>query len=363
MADTAPTMHEDFPRWHAVVTVGDDVERRAARWAAVHALAESADHSMVEALVRLAFATARHQPAKDCWAKIVEAFRHADDTFDPKNAAREMQVYAGACLQLLFEQGTEVGAAAALSITTAAFVGGRTPDLPLDLVGLAEAALTQIADARRVRPTLAISGDVPKFDSETAVNKMRAEFTGEVVAQALASVGNSFSAALKILATRQAAAIADIDRFIQVQDEELQMLWWLTGGRSVGLDCPFDEIASEAKPLVLSKELSDSTTLLPGPRSIKALLMRAGMKERQNLTVPAAINATEAEWLSVLDNDNPSPVTAPLHFAISRQTEAGGGETWVPNWSAVVGVDGERQISAVALAVQFYRERLLAPFG
>jgi hypothetical protein len=363
MADTEQAMHRDFPRWHAAVALGSEFERKKARWSAISALAENADRPMVEALVRLAFQIERHPPAKPCLDKIHEAFLAADDTFDPKNAARELQVFAGACLQLLLEQKNDIGAAAALSVTTAAFAGARIPSLPLDLVALAETALIKIADANRTRPALAISITAPEIDVEAAIDKVRREPSWESVAQALTSTASSFSAALQALAARQAGAIKAVDQFIQIQDEELQMLWWLTGGRSFDLDCAFDAVAVEAQPLVLAKELADSTTLLPGPRSIKALLARAGLKERKKLTVAAAINATDASWLSGLVDENPSPVTAPLHFAITRQTEAGGGETWVPNWSTVVGVDGARQIPSVVLAVQLYRERLLVLFG
>lgn len=362
MADSAPAMHVDFPRWHSDVTVGTDTERKNSRWAAVHALAESADRHMVEALVRLAFNTTRHAPSNHCLAKIHEAFRSEDDTFDSKNANRELQVYAGACLQLLFEHNSDVGAAAALSVTTAAFIGARTPNLPFNLVTLAETALARIADANRARPALAINGEMPKFNIDAAIAKVRAELNGESVAQAFTSIADSLNIALKTLSTRQMDEFSAVDRFIRVQDEELQMLWWLTGGCSFDTDYTFNAVASEAQPLLFAKELADSTTSLPGPRSIKALLLRTGIKERKKLTVAEAINAMEANWLSGLADESPSPVTTPLHFAIRRQMETDGGDAWVQNWAAVVGSDGARQIPSVPLAVQFYRERLLVLF-
>lgn len=362
MANATPAMHKDFPRWHSNVSVGADIERKNARWTAVHALAKSADRHMVEALVRLAFNTTRQAPSDPCLAKIHEAFQNADDTFDPRNAGRELKVYAGACLQLLFEDEFDVGAAAALSVTTAAFVGARIPDLPLDLVALAEAAISKIADANRARPTLAICGEAPKFDIDTAIEKVQTEFNGDSVAQALTTTAQSFKAALTGLMTSQAKAMAAVDRFIHVQDEELQMLSWLTGGWSFDLDRAFSGIVSESQPLLFAKELADSTTLLPGPRSIKALLVRAGLKERKKLTIAQAINAMEENWLSDLANENSSSVTTPLHFAIRRQMETSGGDAWIQNWAAVVGCDGDRPISSVTLAVQFYRERLLFLF-
>ena len=361
MSDAIPAMHKDFPRWHAEVAVGTDVEHKTARWIAVHALAEDADRPMVEALVRLAFDTTRQPPAGPYLEIIHQAFRDADDTFDPKKAQRELQVFAGACLSLLFERSDKIGAAAALSVATAAFVGARSPRLPLDLVGQAEDALLRTADGNRKRPSLAICAESPDLDVDGILNNPRNDWGW--VQQALRSTVNGLRAALQELAARQASANRNVDRFIQVQDEELQMLWWLIGRHSFDLDRAFDAIASEAQPLLFAKELSDITTSLPGPRSIIALLARAGLEARNKVTVATAINAMDASWLPEVIYESPSPVTAPLHLAIARQSEAGGGTTWVPNWSAVVGVDGKRQISSVMLAVQFYRERLLFILG
>ncbi len=358
-------MHRDFPRWYAALAIGNDEERRDARWAGVNAVAEKADRAMVEALVRLAFQTPRQPPSNHSMAKIHETFREQDDTFDSNGTAREMQVLAGACLALLFEQEDEIGAAAALSVATAAFAGARTPNLPLDIVMLAEAGIERIANAKRIRPTLSVGSEAPKFDFEAAANKVKSQQSWEAVGEAFTLAADSARTALNALAKRQMNEIRAVDRFIQIQDEELQMLWWLMGGRSFDLDCTFEQVATEAQPLVFATELADSTAILPGPRpqSIKFLLVRAGLKERKKLAIAAAINAAETSWLSVLVEEmNPSPVTAPIHFAIKRQIEAGGGETWIPNWAAVVGVEGSRQISTIALGTQFYRERLLVRF-
>ena len=362
MVDAVPAMHIDFPRWHAAVAVGADTEHRDARWAAVHALSESADRPTVEALVRLAFDTKRQPPSSRYLEKIHETFRQADGTFHPKRASGELPVFAGACLSLLFEKPSQIGAVAALSVTTAAFVGARAPNLPLDLVEMAEEALVRIADANRARPTLTTAMGMPKVDVEAAVARIRSEFNAEAVAQALSLTAKWLDGAQNAFAQGHARAIQAIDRFIRVQDEELQMLWWLTGGRSFDLDCAFDMVEAAARPLVFAKELSDSTTSLPGPRSIKALLVRAGLEQRTVRTVAAVINAARPDWLLDLPGDDPSPVTRPVHFAIKRQAEAGGGETWVPNWSAVVGVDGGREVSEVSLGLQFYRERLITQF-
>ncbi len=169
MADEAPDMHKDFPRWYAAVAVGDDGQLRAGRWAAIHTITQGADAPMVEGLVRLAFAT-KQPPSSQTLTRIHQAYREADDTFDSNHVGREMQVLAGATLAVLMEANGDSAATAALSVATAVLTGGRTTQLPMDLPALAEAAIERLADANRTRPSLnaLMSSEAPKFDFETA---------------------------------------------------------------------------------------------------------------------------------------------------------------------------------------------------
>ena len=79
--------------------------------------------------------------------------------------------------------------------------------------------------------------------------------------------------------------------------------------------------------------------------------------------IPEAINASDPEWLAqVVGDEDPSPVSSPLHFAIKRQLETGAGDTWVPGWAAATGVSAEHAVSSLRLGLLFYRERLLRKF-
>lgn len=366
MADKEPPpMHVDFPRWYAAVALGDDEARRALRWAGVVAVIEGANSHVVEALMRLAFKS-RQPAAAAPLQKIREAFRSADATFEMQGNGRELQVLAGASLATLMHDGGGNGAEAALAVTTASLLGARKPDLPFDLSVLAESAIEQIAEAQGTRPNLAshANTDPPKFDFEKSAAKVRAEWNQEAVAQGFIMAAESMRAAMTVMARRQANAVNALDTFLRVQDEELQMLWWLIGQRSVDLDCSFEEVPAAAQPLVFGKELSDRTQFLPGPPSMKGLLSRAGLRERKKVTVSDAINAADADWLrKFMPEAEPSPVSTPLHYAIKRQLETGPGDAWIAGWAAAVGVPGGLSLPALTLGNLFYRERLLLLFG
>lgn len=366
MADPeTPPMHVDFPRWYAAVALGDDEARRASRWAGVVAVVEMADSHTVEALLRLAFKS-RQVPAAASLQQIREAFRSADATFEMQGNDRELQVLAGASLAALMDDGGGSGSEAALAVTTASLVGARKPDLPIDLTVLAESAIEQIAEAQGARPDLAAHAqtEVPKFDFEKSAAKVRAEWNQEGVAQGFIQAADSMRAAMAQMARRQANAVNALNTFLRVQDEELQMLWWLIGQRSMDLDCSFEEVPTAAQPLVFGKELADRTQFLPGPASMKGLLSRAGLRERKKVTVSDAINAADTDWLrKFMPEAEPSPVSTPLHYAIKRQLETGPGDAWIPGWTAAAGVPAGLALPALTLGNLFYRERLLLLFG
>ena len=353
-------LHGEFTRWYTTVSLGDDRTRRNARWEGINGLARGAERNMVEGLLRLAFHS-RHTPSADVLRAVREAFRATDETFEMSGNDRELRILAGACLAVVMEMGDSVGAIAALSATTSGFGGARRPNLPMDLVALGETAIARQGDAVRCRPSLDIDSNVRKnLYPRGSEKKISEEQTFDRVEETIGLLEKNASAVLAQLAETQSRAIESIGKFLRVQDEELQMLWWLTSQRSSQLDCAFHAIPVDAQPLVLGNELARHTEFLPGPPSVTGILCRAGLSEHKSVRIADAVNAADPEWLQGLVLDvEPSFVTTPLHGAINRQLETGPGEAWVPGWAASTGVDPDYSCSVLELGTLFYRERLL----
>ncbi len=364
-SNQTPAMHPNFPSWHDAIGLGDEQARRETRWAGVSAMADDADSKVIEALIRLAFKS--QQPAAASQVqKIREAFKKTDAAFDMQGNDRELQVLAAASLAVLMDQGGTSGAEAALGVSTAALDKARKPDLPMDLSILAEDAIDQIAETNRKRPSLEIhtSKAVPKVDFEKAATKVREQPDWEGVAEGFNLAAEAVRNAFVVMARRQGDTVHAMDSFVRVQDEELQMLWWLIGQRSEDLNCAFDAVSAGAQALVFAKELADHTEFLPGPASVKGLLSRAGLKGRKKIVISNAIIAADPAWLQTFMPENePSPVSTPIHFGIKRQLETGPGEAWIAGWAAAIGVTAELAVSPLGLGVLFYRERLLLRFG
>lgn len=358
MADPVP-MHKDFARWYAAVSVDDNQARRDARWAAVATIIASADRKVVETLLRLAHRS-RQPPPSAAVQALRQAFKANDETFEMNGNDRELQVLAAAGVAALMDTDRSAGAWAALAATTTGLHGARKPDLPMDLAALGEAAIVRRGEANRKRPVVGGQGNVPTFDSGQAARKMKEVQNFESAIQAFTLIGDAIGAALKVLAEDQANMVRSFNRFFQVQDEELQMLWWLVGQRSFDYDCAFEDVPGEVQPLVFASELADQTKFLPGPPSVAGMLSRAGLKERKMVSITRAINAAKPEWLKdVLGEHEVSPVTTPLHEAIKRQLETGAGDAWVAGWAAATGVNNDHGLSSLALGNLFYRERLI----
>jgi hypothetical protein len=358
MADPVP-MHKDFARWYAAVSVDDNQARRQARWAAVSTVVASADRKVVETLLRLAY-RGRHAPPAAALLAFRQAFKGADDTFDMDGNDRELQILAAAGLAVLMDTNRDTGAWAALAATTAGLHGARKPDLPIDLAALGEAMIVRWGEQNRKRPVVdAQIKTASALDFGQAAKKMQEVQSWDGAVQAFKVIGDT----AKSLADHHIAAARAFSRFFRVQDEELQMLWWLVGQRSFDYDCDFDRVPAEAQPLVFGSELADQTEFLPGPPSMAGILSRAGLKDRKMVPVTLAINSAKAEWLKgVIGEREVSPVATPLHEGIKRQLETGSGDDWIAGWAASTGVDRNCEMSALTLGNLFYRERLLRRF-
>jgi hypothetical protein len=204
---------------------------------------------------------------------------------------------------------------------------------------------------------------MPKVAFDQSSAAVKATWSAEGAAQGFTLSAEATSAALAEVVGIVKSLASSATDFAAIQDEELQMLWWLFGGRSTDMDRAFDAIDANAQPLVLAAELAGMTKFLPGPVSTKAILSRAGVKEGE-CTVPATVNACDAQWLArLVEGREPSPITQPIHFAVKRKLETGDDNSWVAGWSGVVGIDAGHALPALTLANLFYRERLLAQFA
>lgn len=361
-AQKVSDMDRDFARWYREVSMEDS--KAQARWTGLDQAIASPTRATVEVLTRLAFDTkASAGGYKD--PKLAEkldafhaAFKAADADYEPER--RESQVLAACALIRLFPSFS----LAQLAVTAASFDGARTPALPMDLVAMAEQAIGSLSTSRRVRPDVS---DLKISPQEVAYQP---DFAGvqpgdpQTWKTLFAGMNAAVNASLKATATSVNASIDEMGTYMRVVDEELQMLWWLVGERSLDLDLPFDKVESAVQPLVFARELAKRTVSSPGPVAIAALLARSGLKSQGKLRLASAVNAVPADWAaSTVSRLTASPVTTPIHFALDKLVEAGEPGAWETHWSALSGLSADADLSPLRLAELFYREHLFSTFG
>lgn len=360
----ALNLADNFPIWYQDVSVDADEARRSVRLEGIDTLTAEADRELIEGLVRIAIGVDRQDPSHDVLARVHKSFKDSDPTFDPVNSAREIQVLAAATLVNLFANSSHQGDIAALSVSTASVDSSRKFDLPMDLPSLAETTLDDRSIEARERPDLDKHNKPQAFKIGNSIAEIPEGGLGGAVNESqLLAMAKEVQTSLRAVANRQTSVVNALARFIKVQDEELQVLWWFIGGRSAELDCDFGEIPAAAKPLVFGKELADETYVLPGLRTIRPLLARAGIREKSKLSIPDAINGADADWLKSLIGDmTPSPITQPVHFAIVRKLEVNDDNAWVDAWASLTGIKPKQTLNRLTLAELFYREQLLRQF-
>ena len=269
---------------------------------------------------------------------------------------------AGSCLLALMHDTSSLAAVTALAVTTASFSSARKARLPVDVCACADQTIERLGQSRRERTPLveATPYDPPADTLPDAMQTYLDSRDDDALAGALGSVTDQ----LRHVAASAVAHCEDRIRLVNhrllMQDEELQMLWWLVGQHSWDLARAFARVPATFRALVFAKELADHTEFLPGPPSIGALLSRAGLANTKRMRVSTAIEAAPRQWLGrlLLDVD-PSPVSTPLHFGIKRKLEADEEEVWIPLWTGMTDIPRTCSLTPLGLATLFYRERLL----
>jgi hypothetical protein len=350
-------MNMDFARWYAESFM-DEGAKRDLRWKGVLAVAGKADKRTAEVLTRIAFQTPvpaagrKTEELGDVYAKVVSQLSGGDAAFNPSESSRELQVLAAAALVRL----TESFPAAALIVATASFGGMRQPDLPMDLVGNAQKALGALSARKHARTSIdGLKAEAPDVDFVVSGAALESMEPGQWKSE-MERLHSATASAIEHVVPEQNRVVGLLQDRILLDEEELQMLWWLLGGFSRAFAVPFENIEPSIRSLALAYELGEMTAVSPGPASIRAMLSRAGIS-KEPLSFREAVNSADLEWVkSVTTSRLISPATTPIHFALEQRAELGSGDIWQTGWSSLTGLPNDISLPALTLAELFYRE-------
>lgn len=354
-------MQSVFFGWYSSMELNDDESARISRWTQVQAAAKAPSRGTLEALTRLAFRT----KLSESEVGGIRSLFTSDAIQAPGD--QELRLLAAATLATVLARRDMTAAKAAIFILTASCHGQRELQQPMDLIANAVDTLNLVSETVRRRPQLELERPiVPQLDGKALSDSLTAIDLATVQAVISTLVGN-INKTLNAAGNRQKAFESAVQEYVRVQDEELDVLWWLHGKHSEIRNLPFREIPEIERPLVFAGDLAELTRVLPGPLSIRSLLSRAGIDDESTMTIPEAVQALPVGLLPRFVPDHVtskvSVVTTPTLEAIRRRQEVDGRDAWAQTWAAVCGLDQDKKISMMHLAEAAYRELLLIKFG
>ena len=355
-------MQDQFSSWYVSMSFKQDAAFTEKRWTAIKRHVEDVTKSNLALLGKLAFRLKLQMGASE-----VAALRQvlAGDATQPGDD--ELIMLSASALAVAMNSDTDSLAALAATVVSSMSCGGlRELKQPMDLVGMADNVLLQLAETARRRPSLEqvklVTPAVDKNDAALA----QAVNAGDLqnVVQALAVATNR---ALSAMARRQREFEAAVQKYVIIQDEELDILWWLEGGHSFDLSLDFSKAAAEHMPLAIACELANLTKVLPGPPALSSLLSRTGLQDAPLQSIPDAVQGMPQEWLNkavdVLPNDGISAHLTPILFALQRRQEVHGKDDWIAAWATTTGLPCEAVLSPIQFAASAYREFSLTRLG
>jgi hypothetical protein len=357
-------MDANFARWYAE-SLMEEGSIRDLRWKGVVEASKNANHVTAEVLARLAFKTVvpafgrKTEELQDAYDKLIPIICGGESGFNPIQSARELQILAAAALVRLVESLPD----AALIVTTVSFAGNRTADLPMDLLGIAENSLVSLSARKHARTKVdELKLAAPKVNFAVSPEALQSMEPAQWQAQ-FAKLCDATSASIERVVAGQNKVFQALHKQVILDEEELQMLWWLLGAFSQQANLAFTEMKPKIRPLTLAYELGEMTAVSPGPASIRAMLARASIGQ-EDLKLADAINAVELEWArSASSSSNVSPATTPIHYALEQRGELASDEAWQAGWSSLTGISANVSLPALKLAELFYREYLFLNVG
>jgi hypothetical protein len=352
-------VHRNFADWYRAASLEPKADELQKRWQGIDAFAKGSSGADLPKLARLFYGLAPRDATFE--ERFRAPFKAADDAFAMEGNAAELRVLAGATLVRHFDFGGGWAAGAALGLAVPACVGLRLPPVG-GMVELAAAELSRRSALLR-RGT---GRPLPRLDVGQALQTVKTALQGNQVpnaAEPLTGVLQQFAKAVGQLA--EWAEQAEEEQ--RLRKEESDVLWWLAGAHSRDLGLPLSDLKSPSGCLVVAKELADLTGALPGPYAAEAFLDNALRLAHPDLKAPVsvadAVAACPPEWRAALAaSDGLEEVLdlCPAHTAVRKCVESDGKKTWQTAFQAAAGFKATVKLKPLDLALQTYRERLLA---
>lgn len=353
---------EEFLSWYGEFCLDENQEKVSNRFTACRNIVKTMQSKDVGHFLDVLLNSKR---SSEALAEIKTKLQKHDNLFALHGSDREAAVLSGIILAMLLKSDKDTALVTAMGLLTASFEGGRQLiKLPMKLLDIATNALTRVSINRRKRAVLKVP-TAADLDGLKELQKVLPVPAEDGKAQTVSdseflesSVAREIVDSALLFADKSQNFFVELVRRLEVQDEELDMLWWLYSGRSDLTGKLFGEIAEHERPLLLSMELAEKTKLAPGPASIISMMLKAGVSDTKK-TLDKFVDSVPMELIESCAVENPSVLLFPIHSAISLRREFDSGKGWKESWLAKSNIAKSHSVSGLSIARLFYFERLL----
>lgn len=359
-------MHTLFSDWYRITNVDPSEDTLEKRWQGIENIVNNLNTRSSLDLVRLFFGKSiKNSIFTDTFR---EAFKETDQTFTMSGNDLELQILAGISIIQSLEANDETNVNTALSTICVSFQEPATmPPFPEVLKRAKEFLLDRSREVRSRQKTNNIKTTLADLSDQK--NVLLASLPANSLPNTKEPMGAIFDKIQEIITQviSEVNQIAtEIDLSLLLQQEETEMLWWLIGEYSNSLKKRISKIPLPFACLIIAKELSEHTQVIPGPVNILALvdkmLNTVREKTKEETSIKEVVNTATIEWKSqYLAGINLSSVEdlCPLHYAINKSVETGDSTSWIASFEKSMGIKAEQSVTPLDISIQAYNEMLL----
>ena len=346
-------MHRHFGDWYREASLKPTAETLEKRWAGIEEFAGEAADRKSRALdsLRLFYDLSASQDS--FIDTLAQTFAEHDASFPMRKNRGELRVLSGAAVvHLITEMPAAFGDMLSLGVVSANCQGLRGDLLVPDVLRIARDHLGGRSLRRRPSPGYPGVGTMPKISPGA---------TGDVADEAIQKLAES----IRSLHEGVSKAGEWLSVVLELQQEEVDILWWLFGGASRDLGTPFAELDSPAACLIAGKELADLVTVMPGPLAadhmLREMLRNVPDDSVGEASIQVVVNSALKEWRATLVQQGEFEAVrdlVPLHLAVFKSLETKGKADWISAFQTMSGIKTRTKIARLLLSLQMYHERL-----
>lgn len=347
-------MYKNFVDWYRSVDLGHDKDDVKLRNDVIHTLYDDGKIQGSNANTLLSLILSSKQDIDIGWYQ--EAFREVDEHFpsDIKSNPAELQTLGGISLAREFEYKGEESAILAARFISAYFDGRREiycKTVPvLDLANKAIDAFSSDARSRQdyKQPSLELDTQILKQPLEALTNQPDTiQNFGKAVVQLLKQQNDT----IKSLGE----SLSQANQLLRVQDEELNLLWWIYNERSERLAMQIKELEAPVRGIVCGIEISSLITQPVEPNNLSSFIHRALGSEASEHTIKEYVESMDKP--SNIYSGKTCSLVSPILYALSLYEDTGK-DAWIMKWERETELSADENVDVHSLTQQICRECL-----